>query len=141
MLIRDWPEIRKSKIQPSEFCPIFRDWGKLVMPNLVKSYWMLTKVTECCKMSRLQLLLLKNVFTLKVVPHKKCFLNRPKSSFCSWDIQIFVIFPFLSTISRFKRTNGSLIFMMSWIGIHKFAYVNFGTTQKPRYITSSNVAR
>ena len=44
--IRDWPEIWKLEIQPSEFCPIFRDWGKLGIPNLtqmflIKSYWML----------------------------------------------------------------------------------------------------
>ena len=26
--IRDWPEIRKSEIPPSEFCPISGDWDK-----------------------------------------------------------------------------------------------------------------
>ena len=44
--IWDWPEIRKSEISPSEFCPISRDWGELLIPNLarmflVKCYWML----------------------------------------------------------------------------------------------------
>ena len=44
--IRDWPEIWKSEIPPSEFWPIFGDWGKLWIPNLarmslIKSYWML----------------------------------------------------------------------------------------------------
>ena len=44
--IRDWPEIWKSKIPPSEFWPIFGDWGKLWIPNLarmslIKSYQML----------------------------------------------------------------------------------------------------
>ena len=44
--IRDWPEIRKSEIPPSEFCPISGDWGKLWIPNLARiflteSYWML----------------------------------------------------------------------------------------------------
>ena len=44
--IRDWPEIRKSQIPPSEFCTMFRDWGKLKIPNLArmsltKCYWML----------------------------------------------------------------------------------------------------
>ena len=29
--IRDWPEMRKSEILPSEFCPISGDWGKLGM--------------------------------------------------------------------------------------------------------------
>ena len=44
--IRDWPEIWKSEIPPSEFCPISGDWGKLEIPNLarmflMKCYWML----------------------------------------------------------------------------------------------------
>ena len=44
--IRDWPEIRKSEIPPSEFYPIFGDWGQLWIPNLVrmfliKYYWVL----------------------------------------------------------------------------------------------------
>ena len=51
--IRDWPEIRKSEIPLSEFCPISGDWGKLEIPNLarmflMKCYWMLqnAKVTD-----------------------------------------------------------------------------------------------
>ena len=50
--IGDWPEIRKSKIPPSEFCPISGDWSKLGIPNLArmalrKCYWILqnTRVT------------------------------------------------------------------------------------------------
>ena len=44
--IRDWPEIRKSEIPPSEFCPISGDWGELWIPNLarmslIECYWML----------------------------------------------------------------------------------------------------
>ena len=44
--IRDWPEIRKSEIPPSEFCPISGDWGKLWIPHLawmslIECYWML----------------------------------------------------------------------------------------------------
>ena len=44
--IRDWPEIRKSEIPPSEFFPISEDWGGLWMPNLarmsvIECYWML----------------------------------------------------------------------------------------------------
>ena len=33
--IRDWPEIRKSEIPPSEFCPISGYWDELWIPNLV----------------------------------------------------------------------------------------------------------
>ena len=44
--IRDWPEIGKSEITPSEFCPISGDWGKLWILNLARispidCYWML----------------------------------------------------------------------------------------------------
>ena len=44
--IRDWPEIQKSEIPPSEFCPTSGDWSKLWIPNLVRMsliecYWML----------------------------------------------------------------------------------------------------
>ena len=43
---RDWPEIQKSEIPPSEFWPISGDYGKLWIPSLVqmsliKYYWML----------------------------------------------------------------------------------------------------
>ena len=44
--IRDWPEIRKSEIPPSEFCSISGDWGKVWVQNLarmslIEFYWML----------------------------------------------------------------------------------------------------
>ena len=44
--VRGWPEILKSEIPPSAFCPISGDWGKLGIPNLawmslIKCYWML----------------------------------------------------------------------------------------------------
>ena len=43
---RDWPEIRKSGIPLSEFCPIFGDWCELGILNLalmslIKCYWTL----------------------------------------------------------------------------------------------------
>ena len=34
--IRDWAEIRKSDITPSEFCPISGDRGELGIPNLAR---------------------------------------------------------------------------------------------------------
>ena len=34
--IRDWPEIRKLEIPPSKFCPIFGEWDKSGIPNLVR---------------------------------------------------------------------------------------------------------
>ena len=59
-----------------------------------------------------------------------------KSSFHSQDIHIFVIFPFLSTLSRFKRKIQVELFTMSQIGLHKLADVSFRIIQKPLYITS-----
>ena len=46
LFIRDWPEIRKSEILPSEFCLISGDWGNQGIPNLARTslitfYWML----------------------------------------------------------------------------------------------------
>ena len=46
IFLRDWPEIRKSEIPPSEFFSISGDQGKLGIPNLaqgplIKFYWML----------------------------------------------------------------------------------------------------
>ena len=44
--IRDWPEIRKSEIPQSEFFQIYKDCGKLWVPNLarmclIECYWSL----------------------------------------------------------------------------------------------------
>ena len=49
--------------------------------------------------------------------YEKCFLFHLRSSFRSWDIQIFVIFFLPSTLSRLKRTNGSGIIydVMNWL--------------------------
>ena len=48
--IRDWREIRKWEIPPSEFCLTSKDWGDLEMPNLaqmflIKWYWMRQNAT------------------------------------------------------------------------------------------------
>ena len=50
--ISDWPEILKSEIPPSEFCPISGDWGELEIPNLARM-----SLIKCyCKMPGLQFL-------------------------------------------------------------------------------------
>ena len=41
--------------------------------------------------------------------HARCYLFHLKSICCSPNIQIFVFFPFLSALPRFKRTNKSEI--------------------------------
>ena len=63
--IRDWPEIRKSELPPSEFCPTSGDWGELWIPHLarmslIECYWMLqnSRVTaftvfELCRENQL----------------------------------------------------------------------------------------
>ena len=43
--IRDWLEIRKSKIPPSDFWPISGNWGKLRILNLVR-----TSLIKCYSM-------------------------------------------------------------------------------------------
>ena len=50
--IRDWPEIWKSEIPPSKFCPISGDWGELWIPNLawmslIECYWQREYVRKC----------------------------------------------------------------------------------------------
>ena len=54
LFIKDWPEIQKSEIPLSEFCPISGDWDEWGIPNLartflIKCYWMLqnARVTAC----------------------------------------------------------------------------------------------
>ena len=64
--------------------------------------------------------------------YEKCFLFHLKSSFCSWDIQVFVIFS-LSTLSRFKKANGSgiiygVINWLTWISRCNF-WNNSKTTE------------
>ena len=64
---------------------------------------------------------------------KNIFYFIQKALFILEIFKFLYFFLFLSTLSRFKRTNGSEL-MMSWIGLHKFAGAIFGITQKPRYI-------
>ena len=69
--IRDWPEIRKWEIPPSEFCLISGDWGELGIPNwprtsLIKCYWMLqnARVTDFT----ISELLRENQYRGKIIP-------------------------------------------------------------------------
>ena len=52
--IRNWPEIQKSEIPPSDFCPISGDWGELGKPNLawIKFYLMLQKAFTVSELLR-----------------------------------------------------------------------------------------
>ena len=61
--IRDWPEIRKTEIPPSEFCPISEDWGELWMQNLA---WMSLIHSFSFHLQKKSKLVLKK-------PCKKCY--------------------------------------------------------------------
>ena len=37
--LRNWPEIWKSEIHPSDFCPIFGEWSELGIPNLTGMFY------------------------------------------------------------------------------------------------------
>ena len=45
--IRDWLEIRKSKIPTSDFCPISGDWDKLEIPNFARMS-LINFYCQCC---------------------------------------------------------------------------------------------
>ena len=94
----------------------------------------------CVQYSLLIKLLKYKIFIYKTA--KKCFLFHSKSSFNARNIySIFLFLCFLSILFRLKRANESKISMMSWIGLHKVADVNFEITQKKLYITLSNFVR
>ena len=94
-----------------------RGWSFLVM-----LYWTIFAGDVSFFLSQ-GLKLLSAIFLIKSPPpppkwqpfkNRKMFLFHLKSSFRSQDIQIFVFFLFLSTLSRFKRTNGrGIIYIMS----------------------------
>ena len=49
--IRDWLEIRKSKIPTSDFCPISGDWDKLEIPNFARMS-LINFYCQCCSFYR-----------------------------------------------------------------------------------------
>ena len=61
---------------------------------------------------------------------KSFFLFHLKSSFCSWDSNFYNFFPSFPHFPDLKGQMEVEWFMMSWIGLHKFADVIFGITQK-----------
>ena len=82
LFIMDWPEIRKSEIPPSEFCPISGDWDKSGIPDLaqrslIKCYWILQNAR----------------ITAFTVSEKNQVLSRniahSVTGFNSWDVQHF----------------------------------------------------
>ena len=58
--ISDWPDIRKSELPPSEFCPISGDWGELWILNLKRmsliqcySILRISRVSSFCRFCQL----------------------------------------------------------------------------------------
>ena len=45
--MKDWLEIWKSEIPPSESCSISEDWGELGISNLAWMSWMLLNAAKC----------------------------------------------------------------------------------------------
>ena len=88
--LRNWPEIRKSEIAPSEFCPIFGDWDKLRIPNLarmflMKCYYMLQNVrVPAFTVSEL---LSESQQGDKITPplHAQIMVKSNKESFINWN--------------------------------------------------------
>ena len=72
--IRDWPEIWKSEIPQSKFCPIPRDWVELGMPNLawmslIRCYWMLPAANAKLTTLTISELLREIQQRGKIIPH------------------------------------------------------------------------
>ena len=72
---------------------------------------------------------------------KSVFFPHQKSLFIVEIFKLLSFFHFLSTLSRYKRTNRSGIICDVIIGLHKFADVIFGITQQPFYIISLTLVR
>ena len=72
----------------------------------------------------------KTVKNVSISP-KKLFSFSRYSNFCNFTSS-FPCFPYSKEQMEVEQ-------FMSWIGLHKFAGVNFGTTQELLYITPSNL--
>ena len=92
-IIRDWPEIRKSEIPPSEFCPTSGDWCELGIPNLarmslMKCYWIL-------KNARMSLMkcywILKNARVTAFTVSELNYLNRKLHFFVKWVLWVLLV--------------------------------------------------
>ena len=78
-----------------------------------------------------------------MVPQKlsKMFLFHLKSSFCSQDIQVYVVFSLPFHTFEIQKDKWKWNNLLSRIDLHNIADIIFGITQKPLYITSSNLGR
>ena len=107
--IRDWPEIWKSEITTSEFCPISGGWGKIGMPNLtgtfqIKCYWMLQnakvvysiisfKRTQLCRTTKPHVICKKKQISKPLVQLSTVLDHLISSSHVVWS-PLFDISPF-----------------------------------------------
>ena len=78
-----------------------------------------------------QMIALQKLWKMFSISSKNLFSFSRYSNFCI----------FFSTLSRFERTNESEIIYDVTKGLHKFADVIFGITQKPLCIIYSNLIR
>ena len=77
---------------------------------------------------------LKKLWKMFIILSKKLFSYSRYSKFCNF-------FPSFAHFPDWKGQMEVEQFMMSWFGLHKYADVIFGITQKLLYITSSNLVR
>ena len=106
---RFWPSFSFTSILtdvPIIYKPIY--WFPLQI-NVLVSIWQGPP-------SVMKVLKLVSAFFIKFLFfHQMITIQKLKSSFRSPDIHIFVFFPFLSTLSKLKRTNGiEIIYVMKW---------------------------
>ena len=122
-------EIKKEMCQPSPpsrrptptpyFHPLFK---------FFPCFALFAKINTCVR----YFLLIFYFFTKRwpFQNYEKYFLFHLKSSFRSWDIPIFQLFPFFYLLSRLKKTNGIWIYyVMNWLAwICRYNFCNNSKT-------------
>ena len=114
--IRDWPEIWKSEIPPSEFCPISGDWGELrilhlAWMSLIQFYWMLksSRVTAFTALELLREIQLGGKITPPPPPHTHTPRLGLKAFLHKWWTR-----SFLSSIQANSIPLPVVIFLGTW---------------------------
>ena len=109
----------------------------LVSSNCNKYHWILKLLVGTYSLCPLflifhQMIVLQILWKMLFNSSKKLFLFLRHSNFCNF-------FPSFPNFPDSKGQMKAEWFMIWWTGLHKLAYVIFEITQKPLYITSSNL--
>ena len=81
-----------------------------------------------------QMIALQKLWKMPFISPKKLFSFSRYPDFCNF----FPCFPYFSDLKGQMKVEQ---FIISWIGLHKVADVNFGMTQNLFYITSSDLVK